>query len=563
MSQHIVTGCRGVAALLLLLVLGPSMSGLTGRPAHMPMRHAVMKPVPRAAGSSAATDHTLGTTLNWSGYALADFVTSTLYTSAQGSWVVPSVSYRPTSLSEPQTVASANWVGIGAACINASCDDQTLIQLGTESDAFSNGGTDYYAWYEMLPASAVAIPNPVSPGDVVTASLECFDSCTAGAQQAWLLSIVDQTKGWTFTQSFSYASSLISAEWIEEAPSDVSNKEFQLADFGQTSFTATLANGFNPNLNFLQDGIQMVDAQGNNPGQLANPSNPVASNAFSVCWGSTLLGNTPDFPACGYSGLPAPNTPQLVAAVLPSSRSVTVDATATVFATILNPASIPGNACAIQPLSNGNSFNGTFFYQTTDPATNTANGTPNTPVTIPANGSQSFVLGLTPELSSAPTNVEFAYVCQGELPVSPIFGVNTLAFSASTTPVPDVIAEVSTVTNDGTLHIPGRTGTGAFAVATANLGATGLLSVSANTGNTGQPLSILVCETDTATSQCLSPPMTDLPVTIAAGAEPTFSIFASAEGNVPFNPATTRIFVQFTDGTGTVRGSSSVAVTTD
>jgi hypothetical protein len=45
-------------------------------------------------------------------------------------------------------------------------------------------------------------------------------------------------------------------------------------------------------------------------------------------------------------------------------------------------------------------------------------------------------------------------------------------------------------------------------------------------------------------------------------ATPTFGIFATASGAVPFLPATNRIFVQFSDATGVVRGSTSVAVET-
>jgi hypothetical protein len=50
--------------------------------------------------------------------------------------------------------------------------------------------------------------------------------------------------------------------------------------------------------------------------------------------------------------------------------------------------------------------------------------------------------------------------------------------------------------------------------------------------------------------------------TINAGATPTFAIFATASGQVPFDPANNRIFVIFSDAGGTVRGSTSVAVET-
>jgi hypothetical protein len=50
--------------------------------------------------------------------------------------------------------------------------------------------------------------------------------------------------------------------------------------------------------------------------------------------------------------------------------------------------------------------------------------------------------------------------------------------------------------------------------------------------------------------------------TIATNATLTFAVLVGARGAVPFLPATNRIFVQFRDAGGTVRGPTSVAVTT-
>ena len=43
----------------------------------------------------------------------------------------------------------------------------------------------------------------------------------------------------------------------------------------------------------------------------------------------------------------------------------------------------------------------------------------------------------------------------------------------------------------------------------------------------------------------------------------TFSLFVAATGAVPFDPANHRIFITFEDAGGVVRGSTSVAVTTE
>jgi hypothetical protein len=50
--------------------------------------------------------------------------------------------------------------------------------------------------------------------------------------------------------------------------------------------------------------------------------------------------------------------------------------------------------------------------------------------------------------------------------------------------------------------------------------------------------------------------------TINANATPTFGIFVTGGGSVPFSTAVNRVFVRFADSTGAVRGSTSVAVRT-
>ena len=73
--------------------------------------------------------------------------------------------------------------------------------------------------------------------------------------------------------------------------------------------------------------------------------------------------------------------PTLAAAVLPSSRSVQVGASATAFATIINTGTTPGLGCSIAPSPPIAGM--TFSYQITDASTNVPTGTPNTPVDIP------------------------------------------------------------------------------------------------------------------------------------------------------------------------------------
>ena len=256
----------------------------------------------------------------------------------------------------------------------------------------------------------------------------------------------------------------------------------------------------------------------------------------------------------------ASSQPALVAAVLPSSRSVQVGTPATAFATIIN--SGPGTAigCSIAPLT---SVDATFIYQTTDPVTNQVTGIANTPVDIPQGASQAFVFAFTPTAAISPTEVQLSFDCTNTDPAPVISGINTFLFSASATPIPDIVALAATVSNNGIVNIPASTGTGAFAVAAANVGSTGTLAVTADTGAGSLAVAIAICEVSPITAQCVNPPTTNPVVTsMAASATSAFGIFVSASGVLPFDPKTNRIFVRFKDDAGVTRGTTSVAVRT-
>jgi hypothetical protein len=245
----------------------------------------------------------------------------------------------------------------------------------------------------------------------------------------------------------------------------------------------------------------------------------------------------------------------LVAAVLPSSRSVQVGNTATAFATIINSGATAASGCAIVPVTPAPA---SFVYQTTNPATNALTGSPNTPVSIPSGGSQSFAANAP----VVPTTVALGFDCTGVNAAPSNTGLNTLLLSASSTPVPDIVALAATAQNDGILHITGTSGSNAFAVATVNVGASAQITATANTGSATLPLSVSLCQTNPSSGACLATPAASVSTTIAANATPTFGIFATASGGVPFLPATNRIFVQFSDASGVVRGSTSIAVQT-
>ena len=271
-------------------------------------------------------------------------------------------------------------------------------------------------------------------------------------------------------------------------------------------------------------------------------------------WGDTRNGNQDIFGNIGAQ--PATN---LVSAVLPSSRSVQVGVPATAFATIINAGSNTATSCGI---SNVSVIPATFTYQTTDPATNGVIGTPNTPVNIAAGAFQTYIFAFTPTTPFATTDVQMSFNCTNAVPAPITTGLNTLLLSASATPVPDVVALAATLSNDGIVNIPETNGTGAFAVATVNVGASGDITASADTGTASLPVNIFLCQTDPASGQCISGIGPSVTTQINANATPTFGIFVQGSGDVPFDPVSNRIFVRFRDGGGVTRGSTSVAVRT-
>jgi hypothetical protein len=260
-----------------------------------------------------------------------------------------------------------------------------------------------------------------------------------------------------------------------------------------------------------------------------------------------------------YSALPPATSSPLVAAILPSSRSVQVPNPATVFATTINSSSSAATGCRISPVTN---VNGRFLYQTTDPATNQLTRSPNTPVTIPADTAQSFLLAFTPAAAQTSSDVMFVYVCAGMASAVPIIGVNTVRIVFDTNPVPDMIAVGLTPSNDGYSHTGCDNGTGLFAIASINIGVSASLTARARVSNASLPLTTTVCQTDPNTAQCLSTPAPTVTATVGQNQSTTWSAFLQASGPIAIDPANNRVFFEFVDAGGIVRGSTSTAVTT-
>src|SRR5437867_9727032 len=255
---------------------------------------------------------------------------------------------------------------------------------------------------------------------------------------------------------------------------------------------------------------------------------------------------------------PAHAADVLVAAVLPASRAVAVNVTATAFATVINAGGSAAQNCS---LALPGSVPATFGYQTTNPATNQVTGTPNTPVPIPAGAAQTFVFSVKPTAAFAQTDIAIQFSCASGQTAASITGVNTFLLTASNLPTPDIVALAATVSNDGIVRTPGTAASAAFAVATINVGTAGAVEASVDTGSAAVNASFAICQTN-AQAQCLQPPAPSVATAFGANQAGTFSIFVTSNGTViPLDPATTRAFVRFKAGGSTV-GATSVAVQT-
>lgn len=269
--------------------------------------------------------------------------------------------------------------------------------------------------------------------------------------------------------------------------------------------------------------------------------------------------------------------PRVVSAVLPVTRSVVNGAPATAFATIINPASSGSTAtgCGLRlPGSTGSQFS----YQTTTPA-NALTGTANTPVDIPAGGSQNFLFSVTsastfadntPAVPGFPsanndTQLFIEAFCTNRRSGEYTLGLNSLTFSSSAAATADVIALAATIGNTGRVDVP-TTGNqvGVFSVAVSNVGTGASITATPDLG--GRTIAgvnaLEICVTDPGTGACTSARAASQTVTINNNATATFGVFVRGNGTAISNdPARNRVFVRFNEG-GTERGATSVAVRT-
>ncbi len=190
--------CGAVVALAFALLL-PSAGATASRSGLGVM-------IPAHPGQILPTRNATSDSVNWSGYVDIPSGTNKV-TNVTSTWVVPKVNGTTPGF-------AATWTGIGG--YNSS----DLIQAGTAEEFV--GGANYYAWYEILPASETQVSNcagdaacTVHPGDKVTVTINTTGNIVQA--QTWHININD-VGHWTYDIDLTYPSTYSSAEYVLEAP---------------------------------------------------------------------------------------------------------------------------------------------------------------------------------------------------------------------------------------------------------------------------------------------------------------------------------------------------------
>jgi len=196
-------------------------------------------------------------------------------TAVSSTFVVPAAGLVPPGF-------AATWTGIGG--YNTS----DLIQAGASEDSLPSNdvfGSQYYAWYELLPASETQItgctgdPNcTVTPGDTISVTISQVSGST------WNVAMTDAGH-WSWSKQVSYTSSGSSAEWILEAPTV--EAQTLLANVGTASF--------GPTSTYTQGGTTHTIAQGD-PTQI-----DLSPGVINEATPSALASDGQSFNDCAYA----------------------------------------------------------------------------------------------------------------------------------------------------------------------------------------------------------------------------------------------------------------------
>jgi Peptidase A4 family len=249
--------------------------------------------------SAASVDTQTAVSQNWAGYVAG----GTQFSSVSGSWV------QPTAKCGSGQTYSAFWVGIGGSSNQSSALEQT----GTQANCTADGGIEYYAWYELVPAAPVKLDLAIKPGDHISAKVNVSGSNVT----VWM---TNQTTGQSTTKTLQMDNpDTSSAEWIAEAPSACdgsgSCQPLPLADFGTVQFTSATAtaNGHTGTISDPNWSAQPVELGGgagvseiSYSGQGASSATPSSlssdGSSFSVAAGGAADASSGSTGAAGGSG---------------------------------------------------------------------------------------------------------------------------------------------------------------------------------------------------------------------------------------------------------------------
>ncbi len=290
------------------------------------------------------------TSNNWSGYAETSAQTDERYTNVAAAWTIPAVA--PTSSSSLS--CSAQWAGIGGATskdliqlgtsscsesgqtgyyawyeilpasnvvvsnLNVAPGDRVVATLQLVSGGSgSNAGSEAAAYQSvvrlidrydpsfgtqnviqrlrqlLVEGESRLASEPWFP-KVVAELRSLFTESAPTAAQVWQFHFqVTSPNGavQTFTKDVNYQSSMSSAEWITEAPTDQAGVEV-LPNYGVTHFLGIAANSGTPSLSPSNE-ILLADPHG----EASIPSQPVGqADEFNTCY----------FPTYHVNACPAP-----------------------------------------------------------------------------------------------------------------------------------------------------------------------------------------------------------------------------------------------------------------
>jgi hypothetical protein len=288
------------------------------------------------ATAAAATNVTLATSENWSGYVASGSSGTKRFSSVSGSWVQPAatctsgsgyaafwVGLGGSGTGTTSGYAPGSGYGPGSSYTPGSSQTQALEQAGTEADCTSSGQAKYFAWYELVPAAPVKVSLTIKPGDHMSTRVGVSGTTVT-------VSLSDQTSGQSVSKTLTMQNpDTSSAEWIAEAPSSCSQginscSPLPLTNFGTIKFTgpsATSTDGHtgaisDPNWTATQVSLQS-GAGGTGGPQFASaasassagatPSSPSTDGgAFTVAWSdaasSVATGGAPGAGASSGSG---------------------------------------------------------------------------------------------------------------------------------------------------------------------------------------------------------------------------------------------------------------------